>query len=293
MELAELDIFLAVAREQSVTRAATALGRAQSNITTRIQQLEAALGCTLFTRDNRRMRLTPAGERLVPYARRLTTLAQETRQVMHDDTPSGALRLGAMEAAAASRLPGPLARFHADWPEVALSLRAGTTGALVRAVLAHELDCAVVAHPGEGPAHALSLDELAHGLQGEWLCTEKLMLVLPAQHARVRSAADLRVGSVAAFAPGCTYRACAEAWLGESAATLRVVEPGSYHAMLACVLAGQALSVMPQSVLDLMPEARHVRTQALRPVHSFFIQRQGFDTAASRKLMAALQTAAH
>ena len=284
MELAELDIFLAVAREQSVTRAAGALGRAQSNITTRIQQLEAALGCTLFTRDNRRMQLTPAGERLLPYAQRLSALAQETRQVMRDDTPTGPLRLGAMEAAAASRLPGPLARFHAEWPDVALSLRGGTTGALISAALAHELDCAVVAHPGAGPASALSLDALAQGLCGRWLWTEKLMLVLPPGHARVRDPEELRVGSMAAFPRGCTYRACAEEWLGEAATGLRIVEPGSYHAMLACVLAGQALSIMPQSVIDLLPEAASARVQPLRPVHSYFVHRRGFDTAASRAL---------
>lgn len=291
MELAELDIFLTVAREQSVTRAAGALGRAQSNITTRIQQLEAALGCTLFTRDNRRMRLTPAGERLLPYAQRLSALAQETRQVMRDDTPTGPLRLGAMEAAAASRLPGPLARFHAQWPEVALSLRGGTTGALIAAVLGHELDCAVVAHPGEGPASMLSLDALAQGLSGTWLWTEKLMLVLPPGHARVRGPDDLRVGSMAAFPRGCTYRACAEDWLGEAATHLRMVEPGSYHAMLACVLAGQALSIMPQSVIDLLPEAASARVQPLRPVHSYLVQRRGFDTAASRALVEVLGVA--
>ena len=61
MDLAALEIFRAVALEGSVTRAAERLGRVQSNVTTRVQQLEEQLGATLFLREGKRMVLTPAG----------------------------------------------------------------------------------------------------------------------------------------------------------------------------------------------------------------------------------------
>ena len=64
MDLAALEIFRAVAAEGSVTRAAERLGRVQSNVTTRVQQLEEQLGAPLFLREGRRMLLTPAGESL-------------------------------------------------------------------------------------------------------------------------------------------------------------------------------------------------------------------------------------
>ena len=84
MDLAALEIFRAVAAEGSVTRAAERLGRVQSNVTTRVQQLEEQLGAPLFLREGRRMLLTPAGESLRGYADRLLALlprADEGREV--------------------------------------------------------------------------------------------------------------------------------------------------------------------------------------------------------------------
>ncbi|OXH82320.1 LysR family transcriptional regulator, partial [Burkholderia multivorans] len=75
MDLAALAIFRAVVRENGVTRAAAKLNRVQSNVTTRIKQLEEELGAALFVRDGRRLVLTPAGRTLLPYAERLLALA--------------------------------------------------------------------------------------------------------------------------------------------------------------------------------------------------------------------------
>lgn len=75
MDLAALAIFRAVVHENGVTRAAAKLNRVQSNVTTRIKQLEEELGAPLFVRDGRRLVLTPAGETLLPYAERLLALA--------------------------------------------------------------------------------------------------------------------------------------------------------------------------------------------------------------------------
>ena len=105
-----LEIFKTVAQERSVTRAAKRLGRAQSNITTRIHQLEEELGVELFARGNKRMLLSPAGEHFLGYALKILSLAEEARQALHPATPGGNLRMGAMDATAASRLPPLLPR---------------------------------------------------------------------------------------------------------------------------------------------------------------------------------------
>jgi len=102
LDLTELEIFRAVAVEQSVTKAARKLERAQSSVTTRVKQLEESLGVALFMRDSKRMALTPEGQRFLSYAERLLTLAEEAQQSMQRDVPTGRLRIGAMEAAAAS-----------------------------------------------------------------------------------------------------------------------------------------------------------------------------------------------
>lgn len=283
MEIAELEIFVTVAREQSVTRAAHALARVQSNVTTRLRQLEERLGVSLFLRDNKRMTLTQEGERFLVYAQRILGLVEESRQAMHGDRPSGRLRIGSMETSAASRLPRPLARYHARWPEVDIAIHTGDSQALADAVLGNRLDCAIVAHPTPGAACDADMGVFGGGLQGAYLFTEKLMLVLPAGHPNVRSVTDVQVRSLAAFAPGCTYRRCAEQWLGAQGGAggrWHVIEMASYHAIMACVMAGTAMAVLPQSVLDVHRDAPDVSTVFLRDAHSFLISRAGFDTAA-------------
>ena len=63
MDLSDLRIFLAVVREGGITRAAERLNRVQSNVTTRIRQLEEDLEATLFIREGKRLRLAPAGHK--------------------------------------------------------------------------------------------------------------------------------------------------------------------------------------------------------------------------------------
>ena len=82
MDLAALRVFRAVAEEGSVTRAAERLHTVQSNVTTRIRQLEELLDIALFDRINRRLVITPAGRLLLDYAERLLVLAEEAREAI-------------------------------------------------------------------------------------------------------------------------------------------------------------------------------------------------------------------
>jgi DNA-binding transcriptional LysR family regulator len=295
MELAELEIFRAVAQEQSVTRAAKRLDRVQSNVTTRIRQLEEDLGVPLFARDSKRMMLTPEGQRFLPYAERILALREEARQAMRSEVPTGCLRLGSMEAAAASRLPVPLTRFHQMWPEVRLDIQTGTTQSLTDAVTAHRLDCAIVALPDAGSAKRADVGQLGAGLQGKYVCTEQLMLLAPPGHAAVRRPVDVRVRTIAAFARGCTYRRCIEEWLSRDGGDLgkwNFIELSSYDAILACVMAGTAIAAMPQSVIDMQRAGPQPNAASLRPVHTFLISRAGFQTAAYKAFANELARAA-
>ena len=70
MDAGDLKIFEAVARLGGMNRAAAELNTVQSNVTARIKALEADIGCALFARHSRGVSLTPAGQRLLPYADR-------------------------------------------------------------------------------------------------------------------------------------------------------------------------------------------------------------------------------
>ncbi|ALY87081.1 MULTISPECIES: LysR family transcriptional regulator NmoR [Pseudomonas] len=271
MDLSSLEIFRAVAHEASVTRAAQQLQRAQSNVTTRIRQLEEDLGVELFLRDGKRMSLTERGSEFLAYAEQLLALADEARQSMHPAKPGGRLRLGSMESTAASRLPALLASYHKACPRVALEVSTGTSRALLDGVRARRLDCALVA---AGPGWAGELD--GSGLRGEPLFREELLMILPAEHPPVHDVAEVRLRTLAGFARGCTYRQLAEDSLGTP---LTVQEVGSYHAILACVAAGACVGVLPRSVLQLLGTPP-LRSLPLAEVDTWLVWREGYATAA-------------
>src|SRR5215470_7605284 len=101
MDLTDLRIFRSVVQAGGITRAAEQLHRVQSNVTTRIRQLEVELGVALFLREGKRLQVTPAGRVLLDYADRLLALADEARRAVQDERPRGQFRLGAMESTAA------------------------------------------------------------------------------------------------------------------------------------------------------------------------------------------------
>jgi DNA-binding transcriptional LysR family regulator len=295
VDTAELEIFRAVANERSVIRAARSLDRVPSNVTTRIQHLEEELGTPLFSRQNKRMELTPEGQRFLLYAERLLATAEEARQSLRQDVAQGLLRVGSMESAAASRLPKPLMAFHAENPLVKLEVTTGSTNELVNKVLERRLDCAIVAHPNEGPHSEISWEREYPELEGSYLFSEKLMLIAPPGFRRAhRKQAKTSVTTVAAFSKGCTYRNCAEEWITSQVGTApskawSILDVSSYYAILACVAAGSAVGFLPQSVLDLSAERPPLEITFFRTVHSFLIRRKGFGTPAYNAFAEALR----
>lgn len=287
MDHVSLDIFRVVAAELSVTRAAKRLGRVQSSVTTRIQQLEDEMGVALFRRDGNRLTLSVEGERFLGYANRMLALADEARQVLKPQAPSGTLRIGCMESTAAARLPAPLASLHVQYPQVQLRMSTAPSRQLLEQVRGGVIDCALAALPPCGDMASAS-DLEAVGLHGEPIFREELVLVLPPGHSVVRNGADITVRSLAAFAQGCSYRSMVEDWLGPDAPAFDIQEVGSYHTMLACVAAGACTAVVPRSVLDLVREPPAFFTKTVGKVDTWLVRRGGYQTAAFDALREAL-----
>jgi DNA-binding transcriptional LysR family regulator len=255
MELSDLRIFRTVVRAGGVTRAASQLHRVQSNVTTRIRQLEDELGVPLFLRQGKRLHLSPAGMVLRDYADRLLDLAREAQDALHDTTPRGVLHLGAMESTAAVRLPAPLSEYHRRYPEVILELRTGNPRALATAVLAGELEAALVAEPMPDAS-----------FQKVPVFDEELVIVAQAGHPRIKSADDLETRTMLAFEPGCPHRKRLEDWFArQRQLPERTVEMSSYHALLGCAVAGMGIALMPRSVLTTFPEAKRLSVHSLPP----------------------------
>jgi len=240
MDLSDLQIFRSVVREGGITRAAEKLNRVQSNITTRVRQLEQDLGVELFIREGKKMQLSPAGKLLLDYADRLLDLAREARDAVHDAEPRGLLRLGSMESTAAIRLPRPLHEFHSRYPQVRLELRTGDPKVLAEAVIAGEIDAALAAEPiMEGP------------IEKVMIFNEELVIVAPPGHPPIRTPRDAKASTMLAFECGCSYRARMEQWFAMSRQMPdRIVEMTSWHAIVGCIAAGMGIALLPRMVIE-------------------------------------------
>jgi DNA-binding transcriptional LysR family regulator len=246
MDLADLEIFRCVVQAGGITRAAEKLNRVQSNVTTRVRQLEADLGVELFIRDGKRLHVSAEGKLLLDYAERLIGLAQEAREAVQDAKPRGLLRLGSMESTASVRLPVPMSEYLSRYPEVSLELRIGSSHNLPPAVRDGELDAALVAEPvPDAPFEKIPLYD------------EELVIIAAAKHPPIKSPKDVNGLPVLAFETGCPYRQRLENWFASSGEmSERVIETSSYHAIVGCAVAGMGISMVPRMVLKTFPDVK-------------------------------------
>lgn len=252
MELSDLRIFTAVVHEGGITRAAERLNRVQSNVTTRIRQLEERLETRLFDRQRKKLVLTPAGRTLLDYADRLLALAGEAEAALHDETPRGLFRLGSMESTAAVRLPAPLSTYSERYPDVVLEMQTGNPTRLASALLAGEIDAALVAEP---VAEARFDSVVAF--------VEEPVIVTSREHPPIDDKSGVP-RTVLVFEHGCPHRRLLEEWYAQRKdLPERTIELGSYHAMLGCVMTGMGAALVPKSVISTFPEKARLRVNRL------------------------------
>lgn len=148
MDLAELQVFLAVATERSFSRAATRLHRTQPAVSQAIKRLEEELDERLFDRSSKDGRLTEAGEILLDYAQRLTRLKDEAEGAVRElqDLRRGRVLIGANEGAVHVLLP-VIEQFRRDHPLAQVEVRRVPARQMAREVLSRSLDFGVLTFP--------------------------------------------------------------------------------------------------------------------------------------------------
>lgn len=269
MDLHALKIFKTVAETGSITEAAKSLNYAQSNVTTKIKQLEKEMETTLFYRHNRGTTLTVKGKILLSYTEKIFRLFDETVKVMKaDDEPRGPLSIGAMETTAAVRLPRLLSNYHHKYPRVDLALKTGPTQKCIQRVLEYELDGAFVAGPVEHP-----------DLIQKKVIDEELVLVTAAAQPALAALRDIQDQTLLVFRTGCSYRRNFEEWFRhEGIIPKRIMEFDSLDAILGCVFAGLGISLLPLSVIEKHAHAGRLKCctipEAFAKVKTVFIYRK-------------------
>ena len=152
LELRHLRVFVAVAETGAHTRAARALGISQSTVSETLSALERALGTPLFRRAARGPMLTPSGDALLPYARRMLALASEivTELARTSAEVSATLVVSAVESLCAYVLPSQLAALRVRWPKVRLEVITGSCGAIRESVASGSSDVGLVLETDAG-----------------------------------------------------------------------------------------------------------------------------------------------
>jgi DNA-binding transcriptional LysR family regulator len=242
MDFSDLQVFKAVVEEGGITRAAKRLHRVQSNVTTRIQQLEASLGAKLFLREKQRLHLSPAGKLFLGYVDQILNISEQARDAVTEDAPKGLLRIGTLESTAASRLPLLLSRYHAKFPAVRVELVTGTADAMRDALLNREVEAAFIADcvPGSKVETMPAFEE-------------ELVLIAPRSRKEIRQPRDVRDETLITFPKGCAYRRRLQDWLATGGVIPeKTLELSSYHAIVACVAAGAGIALAPRSVLEVV-----------------------------------------
>ena len=149
MHTTNLDIdllrsFAAVADTGSFTAAGEVVARTQSAVSIQIKRLEEIVGKRVFERTSRSLTLTPAGETLLDYTRRILELNDESVRRIMQPPISGEIRLGITEYFVPTELPQILGRFAAAYPDVRLEVRMGLSRDLRERLAAGELDAVIV-----------------------------------------------------------------------------------------------------------------------------------------------------
>jgi DNA-binding transcriptional LysR family regulator len=290
MTLEQLRIFLAVAVESHVTRAAEQLNLTQSTVSAAIAALEGRHGIKLFNRVGRGIELTEAGRLFLPQARAVLEKADEAARLLKDlsGAPSGTLSIHASQTVASYWLPSRLMVYRERHPPVVLAISVGNTRQAAEAVLAGRADLAVV--EGRVDAPALSVTRV-----GE----DRLVLVVGSRHRWKKGQGllptDLPTTSWIHREEGSGTRAALEQELqrlGIAPAALQVaLELPSNEAVIAAVEAGTGAAVLSFRAVEAhLAQGRLVMPDFPMPTRPFFLlrHRERHETRAMRAMVAVL-----
>jgi DNA-binding transcriptional LysR family regulator len=138
-----LRAFVTVAETGAVSAAATRLSRTQAAVSMQLRRLEDDIGQRLLDRSPRGVRLTEAGQRLLPYAHAMLGAGEDARRAFEAGAVAGTVRLGLLEDVAVGRLPRALRRFSAAHPHIALEIVVDASAALSQRLADGALDVLV------------------------------------------------------------------------------------------------------------------------------------------------------
>lgn len=276
MEIRQFEAFVAIAETGSFTAAAERVNLTQSTVSQQIKALEEDLGETLFVRGGRGVRLTDAGEHLLPKARLILDALDEivvTFKVA-GKTSRGRLRVGAASMATAYLFAPLYERFIATHPNIQLLVRSTpTTEETIRQVVSGEIDVGFIAVPISNSSLAV-----------EVVARDEVVLVVGPQHPwSARASIDpleLDGQPMVAFERGMSHRRTMDNLFAEIGVAPRIVSETNDPQMVKSLIEiGLGIALVPRWAVarELAANRLHVLTlgthRLIRDVNMIYLKR--------------------
>jgi DNA-binding transcriptional LysR family regulator len=223
---------------------------AQSNVTSRIQQLEKSLNCTLFHRIAKGVILTQEGEKLYPHAVEIVNKIDIATKEMKNIQNQEYLKIGSTESNAATRIVPFLLQLHQDYPKMQLELLTNTTKETTKLLLNYQVDIAFISGI---PVH------------------KELMVLnkIEEEMVLVESLDENTNHTYLSFKSGCAYNDFAQEYFKKTKEEYKQLEFGSYETILGCVKAGIGKSILPLSIVKALKYEDQLKIQ-------FFSQEEAY-----------------
>lgn len=247
MDLKLLDTFLTVSNLLNFTKAAEVLGYAQSSITAQIRQLENEMNTVLFDRIGKRVALTDAGRRLIPYATQILKVSVDMKNaVSNSESPGGTLVVGTSESLSVFRLPAVIREFRRLYPLVDIELKLLNSGDFLPGLADGTIDIAFSLGKKIESKYVMEVLEI-----NEPIC----ILSYPGYPMTVKNhltPKDLEGEPLLLTGRGCNYREAFVRRLSEESIIPRIVlETDSVQVTKQAAMSGLGLCVLPYvSVMD-------------------------------------------
>ncbi|WP_421716327.1 LysR family transcriptional regulator [Arcobacter arenosus] len=227
-----LKIFISVANNKSISLGANELGFAQSNVTSRIKQLEKSLDCTLFHRVPKGVILTNEGERLYKHAVEIVKKVEVAISDIQNQQHQKKLIVGSTDCNAAVRISSFLMKLHEDFPKMQMELLTGTTRDMIQLILNYKVDIAFVS--GE-PKN----DELIVLKKYE----EEIAILEPKE--------ENTPNVILSFKEGCAYDEFLKNYYQKKGENIeKSLSFGSLETILACVKSGMGKTLLPTNLVE-------------------------------------------
>ena len=227
-----LKVFVAVAQEESISLGAKKLGFAQSNVTSRIKQLEKSVGYTLFHRTSKGVMLTYEGEKLYKHAIEIVNKVENAILDMQNLEYQKNLIVGSTDCNAAVRISSFLMRLHEDYPKTQLELLTGTTRDITEMIMNYKVDIAFIS--GEPKS-----DELMILQKFE----EEIAILEPKD--------ETTPNVILSFKEGCAYDEFLKNYYKQKGESIKKsLAFGSLETILACVKAGMGKTILPTNLVN-------------------------------------------